>query len=122
MSCLGNILWVIFGGIWQGLGWLLAGVLWCITIVGIPIGMQCFKLAGLACFPFGKEVVYSGGAASFLLNVLWLIFSGIPLAISACINGALLCVTIVGIPFGMQCFKLAKLSLAPFGARVVPQR
>ena len=64
MGCLGNILWFVFGGCLSGLSWLLAGILWCITIVGIPIGMQCFKFAGLSFFPFGKEVHYGGGAGS----------------------------------------------------------
>lgn len=118
MSCIGNLLWFIFGGIWQGLNWVLAGVLWCITIIGIPIGIQCFKFAGLAFFPFGKEIKYGGGAISVLANILWLIFSGILLALGAALNGILLCCTIIGIPFGMQCFKIAKLSLMPFGASV----
>lgn len=119
MSCLGNFLWFIFGGIWQGLNWCLAGILWCITIVGIPIGVQCFKFAELAFFPFGKEVQYGGGTISVLANILWILFSGIPLACAAALNGILLCCTIIGIPFGIQCFKIAKLSLMPFGASVV---
>lgn len=118
MSCLGNVLWFLTGGVWQGLSWSLAGVLWCVTIVGIPIGRQCFKLAGLAFFPFGKTVNYGGGAPSFIANLFWVIFSGIPLALAAVVNGALLCLTVIGIPFGMQCFKLAKLALMPFGATV----
>ena len=118
MSILGNILWLIFGGFLSGLGWLVAGLLWCITIVGIPVGVQCFKLAGLSFCPFGKEVVHGGGAGSFLLNVLWFIFSGLELAICNFLLGCLLCVTIVGIPFGKQFFKIAGLSLAPFGAEV----
>lgn len=118
MSCLGNVLWFVFGGFWQGLSWGLAGCLWCVTIVGIPIGLQCFKFAGLAFFPFGKTVRYGGGAASLLANILWLILSGIPLAIAAALNGLLLCITIIGIPFGQQCFKIAKLALMPFGAEV----
>lgn len=119
MSCLGNFLWFIFGGIWQGLGWSLAGLLWCITIVGIPIGVQCFKFASLAFFPFGKEIHYGGGAVSLIANVIWLIVSGVPLALSAVCNGLLLCLTVIGIPFGKQCFKMAKLALSPFGAEVV---
>ena len=119
MSCLGNFLWFIFGGIWQGLGWSLAGLLWCITIVGIPIGVQCFKFASLAFFPFGKEIRYGGGAVSLIANVIWLIVSGVPLALSAVCNGLLLCLTIIGIPFGKQCFKMAKLALSPFGADIV---
>ena len=109
MGCIGNVLWFLLGGFVLGLSWCLAGVLWCVTIVGIPVGMQCFKLAGLSFFPFGKDVRYGGGAVSFLLNLIWLIVS----------CGLLFCVTILGIPFGLQCFKLAKLALMPFGAEVV---
>ena len=118
MGCLGNLLWFVFGGIWQGLGWILAGILWSITIIGIPIGQQCFKLAGLAFFPFGKEVEYGGGPVSLIANIFWLILSGIPLALAAALNGVIFCCTIIGIPFGLQCFKIAKLSLMPFGATV----
>ena len=119
MSILGNILWFVFGGAISGLSWCLAGVLWCISIVGIPVGLQCFKIAGLTFFPFGKEVIYGGGAGSLLLNVFWMILSGLPLALEHLVFGAILCVTIVGIPFGLQQFKLAKLALMPFGAAVV---
>jgi uncharacterized membrane protein YccF (DUF307 family) len=119
MSCLGNIIWFIFGGFIGGVTWLLAGILWCITIVGIPIGLQCFKLAGLSFWPFGKDVVYSTSSVSFIVNILWLIFSGFWLAVGHCVSGIILCVTIIGIPFGMQSFKLAKLALMPFGAQVV---
>lgn len=119
MGCLGNLLWFVFGGAISGLSWMLAGVLWCITIVGIPIGMQCFKFAGLSFFPFGKEVIYGGGAGSLLLNVLWMIFTGIPMAVESAVIGCILCVTIIGIPFGMQHFKIAKLALMPFGADIV---
>ena len=87
-------------------------------IVGIPIGKQCFKLCSISLNPFGKEVEYGGGAVSFIVNILWIIFSGIELAITNLALGAILCVTIVGIPFGMQFFKIAKLSLMPFGAQV----
>ena len=119
MSILGNILWFVFGGAISGLSWCLAGVLWCISIVGIPVGLQCFKIAGLTFFPFGKEVIYGGGAGSLLLNVFWIILSGLPMALEHLVFGAILCVTIVGIPFGLQQFKLAKLALMPFGAAVV---
>lgn len=76
MSCLGNIIWFVFGGFFAGVSWLLAGVFWCITIIGIPIGMQCFKLAALSFLPFGREIVYGGGAVSLILNIFWLILSG----------------------------------------------
>ena len=118
MSCLGNVLWFIFGGFVSGLSWLLAGCLWCITIVGIPIGRQCFKFAGLAFFPFGKEIEYGGGAVSMIANIFWLIFTGIPMALANAVWGCVLCITIVGIPFGKQFFKFAKLALMPFGAVV----
>jgi uncharacterized membrane protein YccF (DUF307 family) len=119
MGCLGNLIWFCLGGFWMGLSWLCVGVLWCITIVGIPIGCQCFKLASISFFPFGKEIEYNGGASSCLLNLLWIIFGGLELAIEALIIGLIFCITIVGIPFGLQCFKIAKLSLMPFGAKVV---
>ena len=119
MGCLGNVLWFVFGGFWQGLGWSLAGVLWCVTIIGIPIGRQCFKFASLSFMPFGKQVVYGGGAASVLMNILWLSVTGLPMALGLALNGLLFCITIVGIPFGMQCFKLAKLALMPFGATII---
>ena len=119
MSTIGNILWFLFGGLIGGLAWVLAGCLWCITIIGIPVGLQCFKFASLAFFPFGKEVVYGGGGFSFLVNLIWIIFFGLEMAIGYCILGCLWCITILGIPIGKQCFKMAKLSLMPFGASVV---
>jgi len=119
MGCLGNVLWFLCGGFLGGLGWTLAGCLWCITVIGIPVGMQCFKIAGLAFFPFGKEVAYGGGTMSFLVNMVWLAVSGIYLAVEHTVFGCILCVTIVGIPFGIQHFKLAKLALMPFGSDVI---
>lgn len=119
MGCFGNFLWFVCGGIWQGLAWSLAGVLWSVTIIGIPIGQQCFKMASLAFFPFGKEVRYGSGTISFVANVFWMLLSGIPLALTALCNGLILCCTIVGIPFGLQCFKIAKLALFPFGASII---
>ena len=119
MRFLGNLIWFLLGGFLSALGWWAAGILWCITIVGIPVGVQCFKLSALSLCPFGKEVVYEGGAVSFLLNVVWFLVSGLELALGNFILGCLFCITIVGIPFGKQFFKIAKLSLAPFGARVV---
>ncbi len=118
MGLLGNMIWFICGGLVSGLSWFLAGCLWCITVVGIPVGLQCFKIAGLSFFPFGKEVVYGGGAGSFLLNIIWILVSGLPLALEHLALGLLLCVTVIGIPFGLQQFKLAKLALMPFGAEV----
>lgn len=118
MRLIGNLLWFIFGGLILGLSWFVAGLLWCMTIIGIPWGIQCFKFASLAFAPFGKEIQYGGGVVSLLLNIIWLLISGIPLAIEALVIGFLFCITIVGIPFGRQCFKYAKLALMPFGAKV----
>ena len=118
MGCLGNVIWFLCGGVILGLSWLLTGCLWCITIIGIPVGMQCFKFAALSFFPFGKEITYGGGAGSLLLNIIWLLFSGLPLAIESALLGCLLCITIIGIPFGLQHFKIAKLALMPFGSVV----
>lgn len=118
MKLLGNIIWFIFVGLEGGLAWVLAGCLWCVTVVGIPIGLQCFKFAGLAFWPFGKEVVYGGGTMSLIANLCWIVLTGIPLAIGYLVTGLLLCITIVGIPFGKQCFKLARLSIMPFGAEI----
>ena len=118
MSIFGNILWFIFGGFFSGLSWILSGIIWYITIIGIPIGNQCFKFASLSFAPFGKEIVYNGGTISFLANVIWVLFFGIPMALENFIFGCLWCITIIGIPIGMQFFKIAKLSLAPFGAKI----
>lgn len=119
MSTIGNFLWFIFGGVFSGLSWSLVGLLWCLTIVGIPVGKQCFKLASVSFFPFKKEIEYGGGAVSVLLNIVWILVSGIPLALEHLLWGILLCITIIGIPFGKQQFKLAKLALTPFGAKMV---
>jgi len=116
MRFLGNILWFLLGGLLSAMGWCIAGLIWCVTIIGIPIGVQCFKLSAISLFPFGCEVDYEGGAISFIVNVLWLLISGLPLAICNFVWGCILCVTVIGIPFGLQFFKIAKLALAPFGA------
>ena len=120
MRILLNLLWLIFGGLLSALGWIVTGCLWCITVVGIPVGLQCFKLASISLDPFGKEIVYEDESpASLLLNILWIIFGGIEMAIGNAIIGVILCITIIGIPWGKQYFKIAKLSLMPFGAQVV---
>lgn len=122
MRIIGNILWLVLGGLLLALGWALAGLLLCVTIVGIPFGVECFKIAGLVLFPFGREISYpagSSGCGSVLFNILWLLVFGWELALGTLIAGVLMCVTIVGIPFGLQAFKLAQLSLMPFGAKIV---
>ncbi len=118
MSFIGNIIWLVCGGLIGAVSWALAGILWTITIVGIPWAAQCFKFARLTLHPFGREVQYGGGAVSLLANIIWLLLSGIPLALEFFAFGCILCITIVGAPFGLQMFKLAKLALMPFGAKV----
>lgn len=102
MGCLGNCIWFLCGGILSGLSWVASGVLCCITIIGIPIGMQCFKFAGLAFFPFGKEIVYGGGAGSLIANIIWLLCCGIPMAVENACLGLLLCITIVEFHLGFS--------------------
>jgi uncharacterized membrane protein YccF (DUF307 family) len=119
MRFLGNLIWIICGGLFSALGWWLAGILWCITIIGIPVGLQCFKLSSLSLNPFGKDTVGDGSAVSFILNIIWFFVSGLELSLGNLIIGVLLCCTIIGIPFGKQFFKIAKLALAPFGQSIV---
>jgi len=122
MNGLANIIWLIFGGLWSALGYVVGGALLCCTIIGIPFGLQCFKLARVVLWPFGKEIVNNhdaGGCLSLLFNLIWLICGGFWIAVNHLIFGVLLCVTIIGIPFGLQHFRLIELSLMPFGKRVV---
>lgn len=119
MRTLGNIIWFICGGWLNGLAWLLAGVVLCITIIGIPFGMQCFKFASITVMPFKKDIEYGGGAFSLLANIIWLIFIGFEMAIANVISAVICCITIIGIPFAGQFLKIAKLWLMPFGADVV---
>jgi len=117
MKTLGNILWFLFGGLVLGLLWSVAGIICCVTIIGIPFGIQCFKIAALALWPVGKEINYSrAGFGSVIGNVLWILFFGWELALTHLVIGLIYCVTIIGIPFGLQSFKLAQLALFPFGA------
>lgn len=122
MNFLGNVIWFVFGGLIGAISCFLAGCLWCITIIGIPIGLQCFKFATLSLAPFGKDIAYRGGGVSVILNILWLIFSGIPLALGHLASAVILAITIIGIPFAAQSLKMARLALMPFGAEIVSSR
>lgn len=119
MKFIANLIWILCGGLLSAIGWWLAGLLWCITIVGIPVGLQCFKLSSISLNPFSKEIVDEGGVVSCLLNIIRFFVSGLELAVGNFVIGCLLCITIVGIPFGLQFFKIARLALFPFGASVV---
>jgi len=119
VSLLGNIIWIVFGGFISALGWAVAGIICCITVVGIPFGIQCFKIGGLVLAPFGRDIeVGEFGFGGALGNVLWIIFLGWELCLSHILAGVLFFVTIIGIPFGRQHFKLAGLALMPFGAKI----
>lgn len=123
MSLIGNIIWIVVGGLPIALLWFIAGTFWGVTIVGIPIAKQCFKLARLQLAPFGTRVEDSGsGGLSLLANVFWIVLGGIELAVINLVEAAIFAVTIIGIPLARQSVKMAQLSLAPFGKRIVPNR
>ena len=119
MELIGNIIWFVFAGLWSGLAWIAVGICWCITLIGIPIGLQCFKFAALSFWPFGKRVVNNGGAGSFIINVIWFFLGGFEMALANFLAGCIFCITIIGIPFGLQLFKIAKLALMPVGSEIV---
>lgn len=122
MSILLNIIWVVFGGLFVCLEYVVSSLLLMITIIGIPFGLQTLKLGILALWPFGHHVesaTSDGGCLSVLMNVLWILLGGIWIALTHLAFGLLFCITIIGIPFGMQHFKLAGLALTPFGKQVV---
>ncbi|MDX1407652.1 MAG: YccF domain-containing protein [Saprospiraceae bacterium] len=123
MSVLLNIIWLILGGFVVVIAYVLGGVLLCITIIGIPFGFQCFKLAGLALAPFGNEVVETeppGGALAIIMNIIWIILPGLELALFHLAMTVILGITIIGLPLAAQHLKMVRLALLPFGARVRP--
>jgi uncharacterized membrane protein YccF (DUF307 family) len=115
MRTIGNIIWFILVGLASWFYFVFTGILLCITIIGIPFGTQCFKLAGLVVWPFGKKV-NSNFEKHPIANVIWIILFGWEYFLSMAFVGIIFCITIIGIPFGKQCFKLAVLGLIPFGA------
>jgi uncharacterized membrane protein YccF (DUF307 family) len=123
MNTLGNFIWLIFGGLISAIGYFFGGFILCLTIIGIPFGLQCFKLGLLVLWPFGKEVVSdsssSSGCLYLLLNIIWILAGGIWIAITHIVFGFILFITIIGIPFGRQHFKMVEISLMPFGKRIV---
>lgn len=117
MKTLGNIIWFIFVGLWTAIAWALLGLLLCITIIGIPFGKQCFKIAQLSLFPFGKKIRTNFDKHP-IANILWAIFFGWELAVAYFMVSLILFITIIGIPFGKQTLKMTVLSLLPFGASI----
>lgn len=122
MKTVGNIIWVLFGGLEVALGYFFSGIMLCITIIGIPFGMQIFKLGLLALWPFGKNVVKKeskNGCLNTVMNIVWFLFGGIELVLTHLLLGVLFYITIIGIPFGKQHFKLAHIALTPFGREII---
>ncbi len=116
-----NILWLILGGLWTSICYLISSLFLMITIIGIPFGLQTLKLAALALWPFGKTVTEKHGGMGCLnvfMNVWWIIFGGLETCISHLLWGIVCCITIIGIPFGKQHFKMASLALLPFGREI----
>jgi uncharacterized membrane protein YccF (DUF307 family) len=121
MSCLGNIIWLIFGGFLSGIGYILGGLLVCLTIVGIPLGKEAIKLGIATMAPFGKEIEITDEAGDFgkvVFNILWAVLFGWEIAVSHLVHGLILAITIVGLPFAKQHFKLIPIALAPFGREI----
>jgi uncharacterized membrane protein YccF (DUF307 family) len=121
MNILLNIIWLVFGGFIIVLGYLLGAILLCITIIGIPFGLQCFKLAGLALAPFGRDVRETeppGGALSVIMNIIWIILPGVELAVLHLFLALLFAITIIGLPIAAQHLKMTRLALIPFGYEV----
>jgi uncharacterized membrane protein YccF (DUF307 family) len=121
MRTIGNILWLVLAGFWLALGYAAAGLLLCLTIIGIPFGIQAFKLALFSFWPFGRAVERSpeGGCLEVGFNILWLVLFGWGMFLAHVAAGIVLFITIIGIPFGVQAFKLSVLALWPFGRSVI---
>jgi len=122
MTFLGNLIWLVFGGIIVAIEYFIASLILMITIVGIPFGIQTLKMASLALWPFGRDTHVHNRASGFLyilMNILWLLTGGLWIASTHAIFGILLSITIIGIPFGLQHFKLTAIALSPFGRDIV---
>jgi uncharacterized membrane protein YccF (DUF307 family) len=122
MKTLGNIIWVLFGGLAMAVEYIMSGVMLCLTIIGIPFGLQCMKLGLLALWPFGTKIMRKEpqpGCLNMFMNVLWFFIGGIWIWLTHIFFGVIFFITIIGIPFGKMHFRLAKLALSPFGKEVV---
>lgn len=122
MKTILNVIWLVLSGFWLALGYVIAGVICCVLIITIPFGIASFRIAGYALWPFGRTTVErrDAGAGSLIGNVLWIVVAGWWLALSHIVTGIVLCVTIIGIPFGLANFKLIPISLMPLGREIVP--
>ena len=121
MKFIGNILWLLLGGIPISVYYAVIGLLFCISIIGIPFGVQLLKIAGFALWPFGHDIIpgpNDTGCIAIVMNIIWIILGGIEIALTHLGLGAFFCLTIIGIPFGLQHFKMALLALVPFGKQI----
>jgi uncharacterized membrane protein YccF (DUF307 family) len=122
MKLIGNLIWLIFGGIIIAVEYFIGSIILIITIIGIPFGIQTLKMASMALWPFGRTTHVherASGCLYIIMNVIWLLTGGLWIAITHAFFGLLLCITIIGIPFGMQHFKLTAIALSPFGRDIV---
>jgi uncharacterized membrane protein YccF (DUF307 family) len=122
MNFIGNLIWLIFGGILIAIEYLIGSLFLMITIIGIPFGLQTLKMASLAIWPFGRDTRVhprASGCLYILMNVIWLLTGGLWIAVTHAVLGLILCITIIGIPFGLQHFKLTAIALNPFGRDIV---
>src|SRR5690625_5756404 len=122
MRTVGNILWLVLAGWWLALAYLIAGVIACVLIITIPFGIASFRLASYVVWPFGRRTVFRPdvGVWSIIGNILWIVLLGWELAIAHLVAGLLLCITIIGIPFGIACWKMVPLAFLPLGQQIVP--
>ena len=117
-----NVIWLVLCGLWMAIAYALAGIVCFILIITIPFGIACFRIAGYVLWPFGSQIAprSDAGAGALIGNVLWIVLFGWWLAIGHLVTGALLCLTIIGIPLGLACFKIIPISLMPLGVQIVP--
>lgn len=122
MRTLMNVIWLVLAGFWMALSYVVAGIICCVLIITIPFGIAAFRIAGFALWPFGRMAVpkRNAGVGSLIGNIIWIIVAGWWLALGHLVTGVLLCLTIIGIPFGIANFKLIPISLAPLGHEIVP--
>ena len=119
---IGNIIWLIFGGLIAAFSYCICGIFLCATIILIPFGLQCFKLSAFVLWPFGRKAVYaknSGGCLQTIANIIWILSGGLWTAVVHLFFGIMLCITIIGIPFGKKHFELMEISMMPFGKKIV---
>jgi uncharacterized membrane protein YccF (DUF307 family) len=121
MRALLNVIWLIFGGLWLAIGYVIAGIICVILIITIPFGIAAFRIAGYALWPFGRTAIRRPGAGvmSTIGNVIWILLAGWWLALGHVVTGVLMCLTIIGIPLGLANIKLIPISLLPLGTQIV---